>query len=170
MSPTNFQCDIHIRRYSGTFARNSVAIKEIDRRSWEAKTKSEAEWTLGQSTIAGLADNELLKEARILSKLRHPNICFFFGLAVKYADSGSDEVHASEGAGGAASAIGGSQRAAHYAHNTDSNIQSYFLVTELCDTSMDKLMHMMGFDHTGVDNCELWEMLVQVAAGMQVKQ
>ena len=58
--------------------------------------------------MSHLAQKELLAEAAILARLRHPNIVLFYGMAVEFIDGDSEA------------------------------IDKYYFVTELCQSSLNK--------------------------------
>jgi hypothetical protein len=134
--------------YKGSLDGNDIAAKEVNRQAWESgladKQNGDASCShvgmhsgslpmVDESLVSKMAERELLGEARILSKLRHPNIVYLYGVAV--------------------------QKALAKPHN----ITHYYFVTELCATSLNKVQMGVG----RVRGSELWQMLVQVAAGMQ---
>jgi serine/threonine protein kinase len=82
-----------------------------------------------------------LREAAILAELRHPNTVLFYGVAIKKV-----------------STAGMSATAARF-----TKPDSYYYVTELCDTALNRVPLGVG----QVEGSELWQVLVQVAAGMQ---
>ena len=67
----------------------------------------------------------------------------FYGTAVMFCDGADADVKFADG---------------------DADVDCYFFVTELCATSLDKVQLGLG----AVPATQLWEMLVQIAAGMQV--
>ena len=107
--------------------------------------------------MSRLAQRELLTEASVLSKLRHPNIVLFYGVAISYADDDLDV-----GRNTAATAGG------------PGKVEMYYFCTELCQTSLDKLPAGWGkgkgqskdddaYDEIShAHNRELWRMLEQV--------
>ena len=82
----------------------------------------------------------VLAEAQFLANLQHPNIVKFFGVARE---------RGAEGPGGRTLSTGRSA--------------GYLVVTELCDTALDKVKLGIG----NASNEHLWEIIRQVAHGMR---
>jgi serine/threonine protein kinase len=154
----------------------------------EARGLAFSDNKLGATTLSQLAADELLAEAAILARLRHPNTVMFYGVAVEYrkADIGSSSHYYTDK---------GDDTSGKCDDSTVRGLEvsNYFFVTELCFSSLDKstlgwnstrdrsdcshAAHLTSGDtdrellpeaegHCGGGNSALWEMLVQVAAGM----
>ena len=127
---------------SGTYRGIAVAIKEIDRTSWENHERDMNSGTdMGSMTMDLLASTKLLAEAAILSKLRHPNLVFFYGCAV------------ADGEGQDAASV------------EQAKVSRYYFVTELCTNCLREVR--LGWSEAEAEGEQLWEVLAQVARGMQ---
>ena len=135
--------------YKGTYSGSPVAVKELIS-------------LLMMGGNARVALQELRREARMLTVLRHPNIVVFYGVAVRRDASMAGSIDSG------APVKGGGKRSSAEQERLDTLAQSrFYIVTELCAASLKELeihegtlradLRLSGFLHA---------LLAQIVAGM----